>query len=200
MSDLELALQYAPILHFDEKETIPLRAVGYTVFWQSGKSDSFPMRNIHAEEGRSFVIEYAYYWDYDIQHMYDLEHIWVMVGKDGKAFRADGSFHGGFIPLGITSGPALTGSHIHAFAQPGKHAFVGNGELFRGFEKLILDSCTLHAGGGVLIGGPFAGSFVPTQEDHEASRWYICKYLSFEPSFRFREEAPGDENTCHGRN
>ncbi len=65
--------------------------------------------------------------------------------------------------------------------------------MFRGFEKLILDSCTLHAGGGVLIGGPFAGSFVPTQEDHEASRWYICKYLSFEPSFRFREEAPGDE-------
>ena len=32
MSDLTLAQRYAPIIHFDAAETIPLQAVGYTVF------------------------------------------------------------------------------------------------------------------------------------------------------------------------
>ena len=31
MTDHELALHYAPWVHFDRNETIPLRAVGYTI-------------------------------------------------------------------------------------------------------------------------------------------------------------------------
>ena len=38
LSDLALALRYAPILHFDKNETIPVRAVGYTVFKETKQS------------------------------------------------------------------------------------------------------------------------------------------------------------------
>ena len=94
MNDRELALAYAPIIHFDEAETIPLRAVGYTIAHNTMRSDSFPKRELTVPIGASCVIEYAYYWDYDIQHMYDLEHIWIMVGEKGEVMDAEGSFHG----------------------------------------------------------------------------------------------------------
>ena len=40
------------------------------------------------------VIEYAFFWDYDIQHMYDLEHIWVTVDSAGQICGCQASFHG----------------------------------------------------------------------------------------------------------
>ena len=61
MTDLELALSYAPILHMDSAETIPLRAVGYTVFRAPSVSASFPKRRI--DPGTGTVIEYAFYFD-----------------------------------------------------------------------------------------------------------------------------------------
>ncbi len=76
MDDLHLACKYAPIIHYDRAETIPLVSVGYTVFREERRSDSFPKRMVKPDFC-GLVIEYALYWDYDIQHMYDLEHIWV---------------------------------------------------------------------------------------------------------------------------
>ena len=78
MSDRWLAEMYALIIHCDVQETIPLAAAGYTVFREESRSDSFPKRTVKPEEN-GLVIEYALYWDFDIQHMYDLEHIWVWV-------------------------------------------------------------------------------------------------------------------------
>jgi hypothetical protein len=46
MTERELALRYAPIVHFDENETIPLQAVGYTVATRTVRSRSFPKREI----------------------------------------------------------------------------------------------------------------------------------------------------------
>ena len=33
------------------------------------------------------LIEYAVYMDYDIQHLYELEHMWVAVGEDGTTVK-----------------------------------------------------------------------------------------------------------------
>ena len=134
MTEQELALRYAPIVHFDQNETIPLQAVGYTIAKETTRSQSFPKREIVVPQDAAFVIEYAYYWDYDIQHMYDLEHIWVTVSGDGQVMDAEGSFHGKYLKLLL---PELPGAllpaqgHVHAFCQPGKHAFMPNGQLFR---------------------------------------------------------------------
>ena len=91
MTDAELALRFAPILHFDRAETIPLQAVGYTVFRETARSLSFPGRTVPVPENAACVIEYALFWLYDSQHMYDLEHIWVTVSPKNEVLNAEGS-------------------------------------------------------------------------------------------------------------
>ena len=196
LSDLALALRYAPILHFDENETIPVRAVGYTVFRETAKSDSFPKRVITVPQNGA-VIEYAYYFDYDIEHMYDLEHIWVTVNAAGEVTAAEASFHGKYLVLlvpGLHGSIEPTDGHVHAFCQPGKHAFLPAGDLFRIVPRWDV-CCDKEAGGPVLIGNPFCAAysttgkdlFVPTKTDDAHSIRYLRENLSFQPSMRFVE-------------
>ena len=189
MTDHEIALKYAPIVHFDKNETIPLRAVGYTLARVSIPSPSFPKRNLIVGGGTALCIEYAYYWDYDIQHMYDLEHIWVSVGADGAPVGAEGSFHGGFIPMFVPGLSALTGTHVHACCQPGKHAFVALGDMFRALPRWK-EACREDAGGDVLVGGPFEGVYAPTDDDNRLCRRYIREHLTFDATLEFTGEAP----------
>ncbi len=195
MTDHELALKYAPVVHFDKNETIPLRAVGYTVTRASITSPSFPKRNILVGGRTALAIEYAYYWDYDIQHMYDLEHIWVYVTSDGRVAGAEGSFHGGFLPIYMAGVSQLTdGTHIHACCQPGKHAFVASGEMFRAMPYWK-ECCREMAGGNVLVGGPFGGAYAPTQEDNRLCRLYLKTRLTFDATLEFTKDAP--ENVAY---
>ncbi|MBQ4581437.1 MAG: hypothetical protein IJA83_12335 [Clostridia bacterium] len=188
MDDMQLALQYAPIIHFDVDETIPLKKVGYTVFREEQRSDSFPKRTVKPEDG-GFVIEYALFWDYDIQHMYDLEHIWVFVNEDGYVIKAEASFHGKYLTLwepDMDFAPAPLDGRVHAFCQPGKHAFLPDGQLFRLIPGWF-ESCNAAAGGDILVGGPFAGAYQPTAEDHARCAAHIRKTMGFEPTLVFDE-------------
>ncbi len=197
-ADLQAALDYAPVIHFDERETIPVRAVGYTVFRETGKSVSFPGRMVEVPDEAAFTVEYAYYFDYDIEHMYDLEHIWVTVGKDGEALSAEASFHGKYLVLlvpGLYGSIPPSGRHVHAFCQPGTHAFLPAGHLFRIVPRCHA-CCLQEAGGPVLIGNPFSAAhsptgrelFTPTAGDNARSRRYIRENLTFRPTLRFAEK------------
>ena len=191
MQDRQLAEKYAPIIHFEAGETIPLAAVGYTVFREEMRSDSFPKRMVKPEDG-GLVIEYALYWDFDIQHMYDLEHIWVYVSADGQVTRAEASFHGKYLTLWEPDLPfALLpdGDCIHAFCQPGKHAFLPDGQLFRlipGWRECCMEA----AGGPVLVGGPFGGVYQPSPEDDRRCERYIREKYAFTPTLVFDDGAP----------
>lgn len=186
MTDLELAQRYAPIIHFDAAETIPLRAIGYTIFRQAARSSSFPKRQVIPPAGAAFVIEYAYFWDYDIQHMYDLEHIWVAVDADGQVTDAESSFHGRYLKLLPQLSCVLppTDGHVHAFCQPGKHAFLPDGQLFR-LQPDWREACLSAAGGPVMVGGPFGGVYQPTEEDNAHCARFIREQLAFEPTMSF---------------
>ena len=191
MDDKQLALKYAPVIHFDVDETIPLKKVGYTIFREEMRSDSFPKRSVKPD-GDGLVIEYALFWDYDIQHMYDLEHIWVWVAADGSVTRAEASFHGKYLTLWEPDLPfaqPLTETHVHAYCQPGKHAFLPDEQLFRlipGWKE----SCNVASGGEVLVGGPFAGAYEPTTEDDRRCTAYIREHFAFIPTLVF------DEGSC----
>lgn len=186
MREHEFALAYAPIVHFDINEPIPLWGVGYSILRKTGQSPSF-RRVIPVDAGAMCVIEYAYYWDYDIQHMYDLEHIWVTVGRGGEVVAAEASFHGKFFTLLV---PELSGTlppdgkHIHAFCQPGKHAFMPDGQLFRLMGNWR-ECCNECAGGGVLVGWPFMGLYAPTAAQDTLSAAYIRENLAFDPTLEF---------------
>ncbi len=196
LPDHALALRYAPILHFDENETIPVRAVGYTVFRETASSASFPKRTVTVPRNGT-VIEYAYYFDYDIQHMYDLEHIWVTVDSEENVAAAEASFHGKYLVLlvpGLQGSLEPTDGHVHAFCQPGKHAFLPAGDLFRIVPRWDV-CCDKEAGGPVLIGNPFCAEysptekdlFTPTKKDDAHSFRYLHDKLAFHPSMRFTE-------------
>ncbi|MCH5286315.1 MAG: hypothetical protein J1E43_02745 [Christensenellaceae bacterium] len=202
MTDHELALRYAPIIHFDRNETIPLLAAGYTIFRETKKSWSFPKRSVPVPPEADFVIEYAYFWDYDIGHMYDLEHIWVTVDKQGKLIAAESSFHGWYLTLLV---PELSGTipptdeHVHAFCQPGKHAFLPIGEFYR-IMPYWYECCNKYSGGPVLIGNPFSKTytadgkdvFSPTPEDDERCARYLREHKAFEPTLDFSQPMPED--------
>ena len=202
MTDLELAQRTIPILHFDRAETIPLRAVGYTVFRSMAESVSFPKRTVKVPQEAALTVEYAFYFDYDIEHMYDLEHVWVTVGKDGEVLNVEGSYHGKYLNVLIPGYPGALGledGHMHVFCQPGKHAMLASGimtKLYPGWAE-----CCREAGGPVLIGNPFSAAysptgkdlFVPTLEDDRNSVRYLHDQLSFEPTLDFsRTQMPSD--------
>ncbi len=188
MDDLHLAQRYAPIIHYDRAETIPLVSVGYTVFREEKRSDSFPKRMV-APDFCGLVIEYALYWDYDIHHMYDLEHIWVWVAPDGSVTRAEGSFHGKYLTLWDPELPYAQrpeDTHVHAWCQPGKHAMMPRGELFR----LIPDwktCCGEGAGGPVAVGGPFQGRYATEPVTDERCARHIRAAYAFTPTLQFDE-------------
>ena len=123
--------------------------------------------------------------------MYDLEHIWVTVSGDGQVMDAEGSFHGKYLKLLLPELPGAllpTQGHVHAFCQPGKHAFMPNGQLFR----LLPDwyaACTTACGGPVLIGGCFNGVYQPTAQEDACSIRYLRENLSFKPTLHFTKTA-----------
>ena len=81
--DLDLARRHAPILLFDAREPFLPSAAGYTVFHTAdAASSSFP-RYVRIEAPAVLAIEYALWWDWDIQHLYELEHVWVMLDAAG---------------------------------------------------------------------------------------------------------------------
>ncbi|HUV88741.1 MAG TPA: hypothetical protein VMY80_03740, partial [Anaerolineae bacterium] len=94
-----LAARYSPILRFDTREPFLPLAAGYTIFRQDGPSPSFQRgRQVElAPPGQppaSFAIEYAIWWDWDIGHLYELEHVWVFVDAQGRVVRGEASWHG----------------------------------------------------------------------------------------------------------
>ena len=194
MTDLDMARRYRPRVHMDRAETIPLRAVGYTVFHETGASRSFPKRQILVSQGA--VVEYAFFWNYDVEHMYDLEHIWVYVAPDGEIQGAEGSYHGKYLNLLVPGFPgtlAPDGDHVQAFCQPGKHAMLASGEMTRLYPGW--DRCCREPGGPVLIGNPFCAAyapsgqdlFVPSEADNARSKRYLREQLAFEPTLDFSE-------------
>ena len=85
--------------------------------------------------------------------------------------------------------PAPIDGHVHAFCQPGKHAFLPAGQLFRLIPGWF-ESCYVAAGGDILVGGPFGGAYQPTDEDNARCTAHIRQTMSFEPTLVFDEGAP----------
>ncbi|MBW7460502.1 hypothetical protein K0U00_41210, partial [Paenibacillus sepulcri] len=148
--------KYAPYIYFDNNEPFfPVR-VGVTVLEEAGPSPS-TRRIFEFEDPQvKYLIEYAIYWDYDIQHLYELEHVWIYVGHDGEVVDCDASFHGRhFKGLLHDRSNLVDGTHVKLYSQPGKHAFLPQPDMFYLLPELM--TCTYETAGrrGLLITGPF---------------------------------------------
>jgi glycerophosphoryl diester phosphodiesterase len=145
-ADYQLAVKYAPRIRFDAKEPFLPSVVGYTVFRQTAPSPSFP-RTIEIAGNVATVIEYAVWWDWDIEHLYELEHIWVLLDKDGNLISGEASWHGGMhVMLDEHSRLPVEDGRLTVHSEPGKHAFAPSPKWLQERKETTDFSCGRTSG------------------------------------------------------
>lgn len=182
-TDYQLAWDHVPVIRFDAREPFLPLAVGYTVFRDAAESKSFP-RQMWLPPGAAAVIEYAIWWDWDIQHLYELEHIWVYVDADGRRVGAEVSWHGEFRPAHDAA--SAPDGRLVVFSEPGKHAFASTpGPLLerRAHTGAV---CGAHAGKQGLLVTPLFEGIIPRHDplDDRLAHTYLLG-RAFEPNFAF---------------
>lgn len=187
MNKLELVKKYSPYIYFDEKEPFFPVKVGYFITNKSCKSPSSNRRIVLNKEDTDYAIEYEIYWDFDIQHLYELEHIWIYVGYDGKIVDAEGSSHGGMLKALLRDrSNILDETHIKVFSQPGKHAFCP----LEGYFELIPNVCKvtneLAGKDGLLVADIFEAHLRTNNNINKCVKMHIQGYR-FEPAFQYKE-------------
>ena len=189
--DRALAARYAPILRFDAREPFLPLAVGYTIFRETGESPSFRQGRIidlapQSGPSAEFAIEYAIWWDWDIGHLYELEHIWVYVDAEGRVVRAEASWHGDHHDMRHEGQLALEGDHFVVYSEPGKHAFAPTPAWFRDRRKEFKRSETRELAGasGVLLAEYIKDQVKPTPLKTRLVHTYLAQ-RAFEPSWDF---------------
>jgi glycerophosphoryl diester phosphodiesterase len=186
-----LAARYAPILRFDRREPFFPLAAGYSILRQSSPSPSF--RQGHrielapeGEPGACLAIEYAIWWDWDIGHLYELEHVWVYVDEQGDVVRCEASWHGDEHDMRLEGRLALEDGHPIVYSEPGKHAFAPAPDWFmeRRREFARSETSALAGAGGVLVTRFIEEQVVPTPLDHRLAHSYLAQ-RAFDPSWAF---------------
>lgn len=183
---LSLAEKYCPCFMEDMKDPFPIKAIGYTFFYKDGKSSSC-RRVFHIDpDNCQFMIEYAVFYDFDIQHLYDLEHVFVYVGNQGEVVNVEASFHGKFLKSMINGVLKFEkDTHPVIYTQPGKHAMMPTPEYFNLFIDLY-SACNQLAGcDGFLIAPMFEKRLATTDAINQKVERFLKEEYSFEPSMRF---------------
>ena len=140
-----------------------------------------------AAEGADCILEYALYFDYDIQHLYDLEHAWVAV-RDGMVTKCWCSFHGmRLCASGVGDLYQEEDGLPLLYIQPGKHAVLPDPRLF-GLHSQANTCCNSLCGGGLLIPDMLADQMETNPQQDRLIREYIRRSFSFTPSWEFIPE------------
>jgi putative hydrolase of the HAD superfamily len=194
--DLEIARRHAPVLYFDLAEPFLPDLVGYAVLRQPGPSPTFDRYlDLGTPNGdrAAAVIEYALWYDWDIQHLYELEHAWAYVDADGGLLHGEGSWHGEPVPLVQGGRVSAEGERPKAYVQPGKHALSADPALFSahdGYRELVRREADERAGGGLLI-GPLVRGALRSSARRDALALAYLHTRAFTPTFRFERRWDG---------
>lgn len=177
-TDADLAYRHAPLLRLDSAEPFLPVAIGYSVFRGPGQS---PSSKFAIEPVAETVIEYAVYWDFDIKHVYDLEHIWLHLDAREKIVRVEASQHGRRERMAVED---LEGQ-ISLWVEPGEHAFFADNDSLMGRAALARHACGQGAGEGrIHTSNPFGAAAFgnPTPFEHRLARLFLRRH-AFEPRF-----------------
>jgi putative hydrolase of the HAD superfamily len=185
-SEIALARRLAPLIRFCDNEPFLPSHVGVSVLSAAGRSPSAPLE-IAFEAGVTKVIEYAIWWDWDVQHLYELEHIWLKLDAADQIVGVEASAHGGSFAMTNPDGSLpLENGRAALVSTPGKHAFTATAEAQLDTAEGTILACQDLAGrGGVLINDMFGSQLgAITPEDHRAIKRYL-QGRAFLPSFSF---------------
>ncbi len=182
-----LAARFAPVLCFDAREPFLPLAAGYTIFNTDGASQSMKRDiRLHTEgkPAAARAIEYAIWWDWDIHHLYELEHVWVYLDEQDQVVRVEGSWHGRFNELALQ----LEGERAVVLSEPGKHAFASTVQAFQERQKDYRRVETQFSGAHahVLINEMFAGKIRQRVFDQTLARSYLLQQ-AFQPAWDYSQ-------------
>lgn len=183
---LALARRLAPVLLFSDNEPFLPSRLGVSILDVPGRSPSAPL-DITFEPGVERVIEYAIWWDWDVQHLYELEHVWLKLDGADRIVGVEASAHGGkFAMTGPDGTLPLVDGRITLVSTPGKHAFTATPAQQDNTRELTEICCAELAGrGGLLINDMFRDAIGPVSAaDHRAVKRYL-QARAFAPVFRF---------------
>ncbi|MFC0215527.1 hypothetical protein ACFFK0_24335 [Paenibacillus chartarius] len=185
--DRELAAKYAPVLYLDEAEPFVPVQIGVTALRPGDRSPSFNREFRHPSGHQGItIIEYAIYWDYDIQHLYELEHVWVYIDGGGRVIDGESSFHGKYLRTLLPDRSNLEDeTHIRLYAQPGKHAFMPKVDYFALVPNLV-ECCTVDAGKDGLTVNRMLSDRIRSSPEIDRRVEEHLRSLAFVPSMRFR--------------
>lgn len=184
LEDAALAAKYQPLLLLDNAEPYEPLYLGYTVFRAAGQS---PSSKFLIEPQGAFCIEYAVWYDWDIGHLYDLEHVWAHARADGSLVAVEASQHGRRLPMSAVDGlPELREGRPVLYPEAGKHAHWAHPSHMTPDHRHRLEAlCGPLAGiEGVHLGNPFvaAGRYSATPRDHRLAKLRM-RHDAFVPSF-----------------
>ncbi len=187
-ADYGLAVYHAPRIRFDVKEPFFPSVMGYTIFRESGTSLSFP-REINLAENVATVIEYAIWWDWDIQHLYELEHIWIHLDANGHIINAEASWHGGQNQMLNENGDVpLENGRLVLYSEPGKHAFAPSIQWLLERKPITDSGCGKRAGvDGVLVTGLFKDVIHDATPNNNQVVMSFLIQRAFEPTYEFSQ-------------
>lgn len=180
----KLAAAHRPILRCCASEPYRPTRLGWFVATEATRS---PSSSFELKPRGAAVIEYAIWCDWDIGHLYDLEHVWVHVDSAGTVLAVEGSQHGRRVEL---SGCAVEAGRPVVYLEPGKHAIWPSPEAMAPEFTRIAAQCGAFAGiDGVHVDNPFGdrGEIVATAFDHRLARLKL-KRDAFRPAFDFSAE------------
>jgi putative hydrolase of the HAD superfamily len=186
------ALAYAPVILLDAREPFRPRRLGYTLLEHSQRSPSF-LREIEIVPPAVQAIEYAIWWEWDISHLFDLEHVWVYLDAVGAVLACEGSYHGFYRELDVT----LEEGHVVVLALPGKHGFGGSPEDFAAGKAETERACGPEAGrDGLLIPHLYLDRLRKDPHD-DALIFAHLQRRSFVPAWQFMERIqPAAKQLC----
>jgi putative hydrolase of the HAD superfamily len=185
--DHRLATAHAPMLLFDSREPFLPLAVGYTIFRKHDQSASYSKSvEVGENDEPPIAIEYAIWWDWDIVHLYELEHIWVTLDEKEEIINAQASWHGEIRNMGRNATLPLKDGRLILFSEPGKHAFAPTVEVFLDDAERIRHLCTERAGSGGLHITPLFEQLLSfkTPEVDNMVHDFLQRH-AFEPSYVF---------------
>lgn len=182
-SDLALARRLAPLLRFADNEPFLPTRIGVSMLHGPSRSPSAPL-DIVPVSGANRVLEYAIWWDWDIQHLYELEHIWLHLDAIDAVIHVEASAHGGKFAMSLPG----TGDRVTLVSTPGKHAFTATEAEQTAQADQVRMACQELAGrGGILVNDMFAQQLQGlTAEDHRAVKRYL-QSRAFLPSSGFNQ-------------
>ena len=195
----KLVKKYLPYLLINKKEPFLPKKVGYSIFTKTTESPSFKRMIKIDKQKVDFVIEYAIYWDYDIQRLYDLEHVWIYIDKEGQVVDCEVSFHGRYLKGLKADQSNRLGNHVLLYCQAGKHAFAPYHEVFEVLPNYIEAASTTRRDEGLLVTDILKGKIMTSELINQKVNEKLAQYKFMPSNEYWMYEIEEDQLTTWGQ-